>query len=1538
MIHTLFDKLDDISPLDSHAHLGFDPPKPASDEATGLSDTDLKRLRRMTLPDPKSSQVPSAGLAAGEQVAEPTAELGAELSPNPLSEEPQFPLSGAEAQVPPPVAVFMPTLVPSYGLPALSEILRVIVALLNPRAGDTTDSMRFLGMNVMMALVEAHGTSLLSKSEALRTRMQDTACNYLFQLAQSENPNLVSYALRTIQMLFDTAGAHLKFQLEFFIKEIFIKLAPTFPLALEPWKENAGTDPLLSLPRSSPGTPAPGTSPPPPPPPPPPQPKTSGMAPLTGEMRELYVEALCSLIASLSRAGGDAYVTLWANFDVELDADNVVEGLVRFWSRAVFAQPPNTSQSQAGSGQGQDGLQMVALDAIIGLVQALYARQQEPAAASDADAWPDALPSPGQLTEKKERKATLLEGAEKFNRKPKEGIAFFRSHRMLPPAPSTEDMDESVKKADEAAVARFLRSCPRLDKKGLGEFLAGPANIGILEQFIGLFDFGGRNVADGLRTLLEAFRLPGEAQQISRITEVFASHYFSFAPKGIASSDAVYVLAFSVIMLNTDQHNPQAAKRRMQLDDYRKNLRGVNDGQDFDQDLLAELYESIRNKEIIMPEEHAGAAGFDFAWKELLSRMNTSAVPVLVPCTTNAFDRTLFQRSWRPLVAALAHGFSTFRDEQLLERAIAGFRQCAALASQFGMVELFDFMAQTLADATGLIDDHLSVGVNNARVERQGPPPSTPASASGREFDAAGEHADASVSALDAAEAEFAADAGGNEPDVLVVGPLSVRFGLNFKGQMAAVVLFNIANGNGHSIQTSWPAILRIAKNLFAHSLVPPDLSSMFLFGKPPEDIPLRPKRLAHAPAPDARGQGGLFSTLSSYFLAGGAGGATPLGGYETNYPPPPDVTAEDVEATLCTLDCLASCRIENIFAQMTELDGDRLVQAVASARELADWFTLDRLAAAKHAIVPDSGSSTPRLSASAPAPAAGDASAAGVVSGPDSPQAAGTPRTTPRPGPSVQLIRGQLPYDPSAMFLQERLTELVVSARAPSEPAWRLAMGHFVAILSDAGRFHPLLVERAVVSTLRLLAVAPTRTPASTLQFEQQQQQPSQGPVIVMPAPGAVRDEALVALDALRAIPAELVPAMAEQLILGVGALLAARGAELLVHATEWNVVLTLVGQCAFARNAAAASEALVVVRDLALGTDTRASLLSGANYGGVLRLLREFALASDVVAVTRAQAHAAAQAGGKHAHKQPARRTLTEKKEQAEYDAAAQQRGLAALAVLSDMRHEAPRLVEQLGRAAAEEAAASASGGSDAAEEQRRAWGRVWIGLLDALAQQVVNGYRAARHEAIGRLQKVLLAPELLGSLPAGTDAGLAVASVLHAVVFPALDTALSPGAAGIDAAAGLGETWERLGTVLGKTLLAYLPALAAGEGEGEGAGLLRVWAPTLDLFRRMLVAARRTRDADAAARGEAVAETVKNVVLVVHAAGLLVAPPSSAEAGAEAEAEAAAAAAGGGADTRSRLQQAVWAGAAPRLAAGLPGLLESVCGLGGAHASVP
>ena len=67
------------------------------------------------------------------------------------------------------------------------------------------------------------------------------------------------------------------------------------------------------------------------------------------------------------------------------------------------------------------------------------------------------------------------------------------------------------------------------------------------------------------RQYLDGFRLPGEAQKIDRLMEKFAERYVNCNADTFKSADVAYVLAYSVIMLNTDAHNP-GVKNKMTKD------------------------------------------------------------------------------------------------------------------------------------------------------------------------------------------------------------------------------------------------------------------------------------------------------------------------------------------------------------------------------------------------------------------------------------------------------------------------------------------------------------------------------------------------------------------------------------------------------------------------------------------------------------------------------------------------------------------------------------------------------------------------------------------------------------------------------------------------------------------------------------------------------------------------------------------------------------------------------------------------------------
>lgn len=53
-----------------------------------------------------------------------------------------------------------------------------------------------------------------------------------------------------------------------------------------------------------------------------------------------------------------------------------------------------------------------------------------------------------------------------------------------------------------------------------------PENIETMHAFIDMMDFTNMKFTDAMRNLLQAFRLPGEAQKIDRFMLKFAERYF----------------------------------------------------------------------------------------------------------------------------------------------------------------------------------------------------------------------------------------------------------------------------------------------------------------------------------------------------------------------------------------------------------------------------------------------------------------------------------------------------------------------------------------------------------------------------------------------------------------------------------------------------------------------------------------------------------------------------------------------------------------------------------------------------------------------------------------------------------------------------------------------------------------------------------------------------------------------------------------------------------------------------------------------------
>ncbi|EMD38471.1 hypothetical protein CERSUDRAFT_113640 [Gelatoporia subvermispora B] len=835
-----------------------------------------------------------------------------------------------------------------YGLPSILELLRVIINILDPTDQLHTDSTRLTALRILNVAFEVAGCRI-SDYPSLLSLILDHGCKFLFLLARSENAPVLQTSLRTIATMFETMRPKLKLQHELFLAFTMDRLAPAVTgkpqSTLGPSGKNVSPRPSGS-PNSTPQLgPVDATSD---------VDRTPSTprvlaTPARGDTRQLLLETLCLISRHPS-----FMVDLYANYDCDMNCENMFERLIDFSTKSIYPQ-----QASAVHESHPQSTQFLCLDLVLAFVNHMAARAE-----GLSEQWPPRFASPDELMHVKSRKRLILTGIARFNAKPKAGLSFLEENKLIYMGP---DEPRPV------TLAKFLKSNTRLDKRVIGDFISKPENIEVLKVFMGLFDFKDKSVADAMREFLEAFRLPGEAQQISRITETFAEVYFATKPAEVKSQDAVYVLAYSIILLNTDLHNPQIRKR-MTIEDYKRNLKGVNEGSDFSPEYLQDIYDSIRKREIIMPEEHTGQLGFEYAWKELMTRSKQAGEYMM--CNVSLFDRDMFKAVWKPAVTAIAHAFTTFEDDYVIERAIAGFRQCATLARHFDMQDVFDYLVVSLSQATSLVSDSSPSQVPNYPVV---------------EIDG----------------------------QSITVSSLSVKFGTNVKGQLAAVVLFNIVNGNGNALREGWTQIFEMFVNLFLHSLLPTRMLHMEDFLGGVSIIPLRRSLPARLP----QRSDGLLSALSSYLM-------TPYGSSADNLVP--DATDADVENTLCTIDCISSCRLDELYAQIMQLDNEALVAAVRALEALAHERTVARL----------------------------------KQEADDVPSGLNNSQSSPY----------SLPYDPASVFLLETMISIACHTPQHVDDVWPVVFEHLSALLASPTQYSILLIERAVVGLLRLCLILATK------------------------------------------------------------------------------------------------------------------------------------------------------------------------------------------------------------------------------------------------------------------------------------------------------------------------------------------------------------------------------------------------------------------------------------------------------------------------------
>lgn len=461
-------------------------------------------------------------------------------------------------------------------------------------------------------------------------------------------------------------------------------------------------------------------------------------------------------------------------------------------------------------------------------------------------------------------KGRLATAAEHFNRDQKKGFAYLQSMKLLPGP-----------KLDAVAVAHFLRACPGLAKPAIGEILGekGPFYDAVREAFLNTFEFEGMDFDMALRLFMDAFRPPGEGQKIDRIMQAFGTRYHAQMPSmGLKSADAAYVLAFSVIMLNTDLHNTQN-KKKMSLADFSRINRNTNDGDPMPPELLREIYASIARDELKISSEASADELPAVFWTKLAlearlprsrSLASAAAFAAAAPAGLGpgaglpperlpgckALEREMFELAWGPTLAAVSVLLDNASDPGAVARALNCLLLAAKLAAFHQVEEVVDSIIVLLSKFLAVLH------------------PAAPRAV--------------------------------------------VALGESAKARAAIEAMFAVANRYGDLVRGGWRNVLECVMRLHRLELLPPGV-----IAADAEDPQQARARLPRPASLKAKPGASLFSRAINSLIS--IDSADPAGAEG----------AKEAAAQAAALACVEACRVDEVFADSKFLTGESLVELV---------------------------------------------------------------------------------------------------------------------------------------------------------------------------------------------------------------------------------------------------------------------------------------------------------------------------------------------------------------------------------------------------------------------------------------------------------------------------------------------------------------------------------------------------------------------------------------------------------------------------------
>ncbi|KAM1470851.1 hypothetical protein ACFX1Q_041336 [Malus domestica] len=542
-----------------------------------------------------------------------------------------------------------------FGIPCMVEILDFLCSLLNvvehigmgPRYNTIAfdEDVPLFALGLVNCAIELGGSSIRHHPKLL-SLVQDELFQNLMQFGLSTSPLILSMVCSIVLNLYHHLRTELKLQLEAFFSCVILRLV----------QSRYGA---------------------------------------SYQQQEVAMEAVVDFCRQKT-----FMVEMYANLDCDITCNNVFEELANLLSKSAF--PVNLLLSS---------IHILALDGLIAIIQGMAERAGK-GSVSAVQAPPmnldeytpfwlmkcDNYSDPNHwvpfVRRRKHIKRRLMIGADHFNHDPKKGLEFLQGTHLLPD------------KLDPESVACFFRYTAGLDKNLVGDFLGNHDEfcIQVLNKFAGTFVFQDMHLDTALRLFLETFRLPGESQKIQRVLEAFSERYYEQSPQILANKDAALLLSYSIILLNTDQHNVQV-KKKMTEEDFIRNNRHINGGDDLPLEFLSELYHSICKNEIrTTPEQGAGYSEMNPSrWIDLIHKSKKNA-PFIESDTRAYLDQDMFAIMSGPTIAAISVVFDHAEHEEIYQKCIDGFLYVAKIAACYHFEDVLDDLVVSLCKFTTLLN------------------------------------------------------------------------------------------------------------------------------------------------------------------------------------------------------------------------------------------------------------------------------------------------------------------------------------------------------------------------------------------------------------------------------------------------------------------------------------------------------------------------------------------------------------------------------------------------------------------------------------------------------------------------------------------------------------------------------------------------------------------------------------------------------------------------------------------------------------------